>query len=192
MQIKFILGPKKFERLAWFWLLFASISNMTCNYDTKWNMGLSCNFLGYYLVGNVIYSKRKKNNKKGVMYIMFGVLLEIVALFIRGIQIQGRIKNAFINEYLFKGWFSPFYLLASIVIFYGVSMLEIEIQFSRIAKYMFYVYLFHAGILSVIQWVTYDKFQLGYNNLIILPLLVIIVFICSVIYNRVYKKIKST
>lgn len=188
-KIKFTLGEKTFEKFSIFWLVFAALSNMTCSYETKWNMGLSCNFLGYYFIGSVIYSKKKKNNKKGAIFILFGFLVELIALLLRVEQIKGGIENELLNKYLFNGWFSPFYLLTSILIFYGFSMLTINRKFSKAAKYMFYVYLFHAGIITVLQSRIFNS-----NKVEMIPILVVIVFICSyicsVIYDKIYKIIE--
>ena len=45
-------------------------------------MGLVCSFLGYYFLGNVIYSRKQRNNKSGIQYIAIGVIIEVIAPFL--------------------------------------------------------------------------------------------------------------
>lgn len=73
-------------------------------------MGLVCSFLGYYFLGNVIYSRKQRNNKSGIQYIAIGVIIEVIAPFLGYCKLQ--LQNLWLNKvlyYLFNGWFSSLF-----------------------------------------------------------------------------------
>ena len=86
---------------------------------------------------------------------------------------------------LLAGPLSPFIIAASLVIFAGFSRLDIRRDFSRLAADTFYIYLFHVGVLGVLQRV--EKYLLGPgDSRVIIPLNIAVTFVLSLALSRLW------
>ena len=89
-----------------------------------------------------------------------------------------------------SGTFSqPFYLLSSLsitvmmsaILMYlaFVKMPEIKVDISRLSKHTFYIYLFHAGVLDIIDFIVRQRLGLNPNPIWYLTVLGLVVFMIS-------------
>lgn len=90
----------------------------------------------------------KKSNIKGSILVLLGIGIEIIVVYSTYILAQNGIGETDL-KYKLTAPHSPFITLASILIFWGFSFIEIKKNWGKVASRMFLVYLIHAGILDV-------------------------------------------
>ena len=86
--------------------------------------------------------------------------------------------------------FNPMIALGSLFIFKGFSKLEIKRDFGKLPKYTFYIYMWHALVLYFIQQ-GYEKYCGGLNNIVAIPVLIVIVFVLSYLLSVPSEKLVS-
>lgn len=185
-----------FKKVAIILIIWASISNWTSSsVVVQWDLGRCLEYLGYFIIGYIIRKEAKKNNFKGMICILFGVLIELVVGFM---QYKIEIEMVVVEKMFYhdvNSPYSPMVVLASILIFSGFAMLTVKSSelIKKIADMSFVVYLVHEGI-----WIT-----LGYvfhiitgNNLVILnnivwiPIFTLILFLISIFFSIIYNKLE--
>ena len=184
IRFKNSISKKAFSNISWIFLVVASISFWTSDYEMQWDVGCLFEYLAYFMIGYEIKQKideKEKNNKKGIIFIILGITLLLCSL----IPMQ---YNAETNEIVEKIWnykilshYNPIIVISSILIYVGFSYLDIKKNLSKLAGSTLYVYIFHAAILDVfIKFLKVFKLKMTNLNLFI-PLLSIIIFILSYI-----------
>ena len=132
-------------------------------------------------------SMEKKSNGKGIALIAVGVLVEIGVSYLRYNQALQGIADEDL-KYRLVYPLCPLIVLASVCIFAGFSYLNLKKDFSKLSALTFLVYLFHAGIWDLLVRVVY-KMGYEWNNLIAIPVCIIVVFIISTILSKIYTEI---
>lgn len=187
IRLKQDIGEKFFCRFTVIFLILASLSVWTSTYKLKWNIGLSFCYLGYFFVGYIIrkWSYRHKNNLKGILLFVAGILIELLMAYLRYCQLIGKaiIKVNVIAPYC------PLVVVASILIFMGFSMMNIKKDYSKISTLTIYIYLFHAGVWNLGIRVIKSMFGISMDSRIVIPVSILCVFIVSLILSDVYRKI---
>ncbi|MCD7825149.1 MAG: hypothetical protein LUH14_04210 [Clostridiaceae bacterium] len=89
--------------------------------------------------------KNKKNNTRGILMIVAGVILEIGLSFVQYQYFMQGIAEADL-KYTLIGPMNPVVALASIFIFAGFSMFDIKWKSVKLSSKTFLIYLFHAGV----------------------------------------------
>lgn len=187
---------KTFCKIAWLFLLFGNLSIWTGTYLLQWDIGRSFCYLGYVMVG---YELRRlseqtgKNNSKGCFFIVIGILLEIVVAYVQYRHTMAGISED-AEKYSLIGPANPVITLASIFIFAGFSFMHINGNFYKLSSYTFLIYLFHAGILDLIEKISVHT-GFGHPYCRLIPILIIFVFFTSylgaIIYNCIWNKIDN-
>lgn len=192
------ISHKNFRRAAYIFLILAGLSQWTGSAWLNWDVGQCFEYLGYFMVGFVIRKDFPKNNFKGLLYIVLGILIELATAFAeyefavkRGIA-EWDLKLAIVDSY------SPSIVAASLLIFAGVTALQIKHNrwTEKLAKMTFIIYLFHAGVNHFIVNVIKlkkgnDYVTMHFDNIYWIPLFTVLVFILSAILAVVYHNIES-
>ena len=180
---------KLFDRLVLVYFAWAILSGLTGTYFYYWSMSCVLPYLGFVLIGYKLKSNAVKDNKKGAVLIGVGLIC-LMALTI----IQYRNSLAGISEaeeiYTMVDAFNPMIALGSLFIFKGFSKLEIKRDFGKLPKYTFYIYMWHALVLYFIQQ-GYEKYCGGLNNIVAIPVLIVIVFVLSYLLSVPSEKLVS-
>ena len=134
-------------------------------------------YLGYFIMG---YSLREWSRSQRISWkLCLGSSIIIL------------IGMVIVTHYMVtSGTFSqPFYLLSSLsitvmmsaILMYlaFVKMPEIKVDISRLSKHTFYIYLFHAGVLDIIDFIVRQRLGLNPNPIWYLPVLGLVVFMIS-------------
>lgn len=144
------------------------------------------------MVGYVVRKDLKKNNFKGYLLIMLGIVIEILTAFASyRIQIVNGIAD---RELMFSivNPYSPNIVIASLLIFSGFSMLKIRFNrlMERIADMSFVIYLFHAGVwnflTNLIELFKGKDYIINLNAIYWIPAFTVIVFLISVLLTIIY------
>lgn len=185
------ISEKTFFKVSFIFLALACISRWTTTgVKLSWDIGQSFEYLGYFMVG---YSIRKicnhSNNIKSFIAILSGLLLELC---VAGLEYKQMIYGVLEQDlkYQIALPYSPFIVLASILIFYGFSMLRINKNFSKYSGIMLFVYLIHAGVWDFIGKIFIllkdREYLTNLNGSIWIIVFVIIVFIISYYLSKLY------
>lgn len=127
--------------------IWAVISSYTSTVTVTYNLGRVAMLLSYAVMGYAIKSTfYNKSTKLAVILILSGILL----LNVNGVLVHYCLKN----DLNWRAWgsnFSPFVMLGSILIFTGFCKIDCSHEV-KLAKYTFIIYLFHKGVLEVVQF----------------------------------------
>ena len=154
-------------------------------------------YIGYFIMG---YSLREWSRSQRISWkLCLGSSIIIL------------IGMVIVTHYMVtSGTFSqPFYLLSSLsitvmmsaILMYlaFVKMPEIKVDISRLSKHTFYIYLFHAGVLDIIDFIVRQRLGLNPNPIWYLPVLGLVVFMISLqlahgveIIKQLFKRRVST
>ena len=190
IKIKNSVSERAFFIASLIVLFFCIFSGWTSKYMFEWDIGRAICYLGYFLIGYEIRSKigADKNNKKAILCILIGILVEVILISIRYKFASELIRDEDLVLPI-VGNFNPLMGLASILFFVGFSYLDTRIDCSNISRYSFLIYLFHAGILEIMLIGYRDIFHgSGDNSLFIIPITIFVVFFISYAFAFLYSK----
>lgn len=196
-RFKNSISYKDFRKIVYIFLIVASLSKWTGSVRVNWDVGQAFEYLGYFMVGYVIRKDVPKSNYKGFLFILMGVIIEIITAFI---EYEFQIKRGIAESDLkfgIVGPYCPMIVIASLLIFIGFTMLDIKYNrwISKLAKMSFIIYLFHAGvyhfITNIVKIIEGKDYLLKFNNIYWIPIFTIVVFIISVCLTIIYNKIET-
>lgn len=189
MQFKNSIAEKTFYKVTFVFLAFASISMWTSSNKLSWDVGRSFEYLGYFMVGYSIRKISNKNNIKAILAVLAGILFEICAA---GLEYQQLAAGIAENElkYGIVEPSSPLIVLASILIFYGFTVLDVRIDLVKLSGLTFWVYLIHVGvwylISNVLKLIKGNNIFSRMDGMIWIPVFVAVVFAISYVLSRLY------
>lgn len=189
------ISKKTFEKLSYIFIIWASISNWTSTYKLAWSIGKVFDFLGYFMLGNVIFEKNnstKKSIKNVISYLIIGILLLLLLLPIQIDHINKGISES--NEkYSLVESYNPLVLMSSVCIFIAFSQMEINYDFSKMANLTLYIYLFHAIIWDLLLKVLKILNIINEETRFIIVLIIgtILVYYISLLCSVIWIKIKD-
>ena len=79
IRIKKSISNRSYIIGSFIWLFVAMISQLTSTYSVSWAFGIIFSFVGYFLVGNVIYENMSRIKFKG-LYFIFAVICYVLLL----------------------------------------------------------------------------------------------------------------
>ena len=169
--------------------IWAVISSYTSTISVTYNLCRVVLMLSYVVAGYAIKKTvQNKNNRNGVLLITSG----IVFLIINGLLVY----HDLLLDLNWRNWannFSPFVMAGSLLIFAGFCKIEFTKQI-RFTNYTFIIYLFHKGVLEVIQVFVGKLLPVSHEMPYIVSLIfieVVVVFIISLLFSVIYTKVMS-
>jgi len=169
-------------------LFVTTISGWTSLFEVNWSVAKAICYIGYIMVGYQIrlHFASKKNNIKAVMCILSGFA---VAVLLACVQYDHSIKGiAEIDEkYSLVENFNPLVVVSAVLIFIGFSQIDYYTdKINKVTSKTFLVYLFHAGIITLLTPVMKQLEFLSCDCRIVIPIFVVIVFFISLILSDLY------
>lgn len=186
LRFKNSISERMFYRVSFVFLILASISRWTTStVRLNWDIGQSFEYLGYFMIGYSIRKMcEKKSNTKALTAILGGLLIELCAAGLEYRQMMNGIKKP---EYGIVMPYCPLIVLASVLIFYGVTVWNVNRSFAKCSGITFFIYLVHAGVWDFIGRVLNDGMKITIlNGAIWIGVFVIIVFAISYGLSKVY------
>lgn len=166
--------------------IWSVISSYTSTATVTYNLGCDVMLLSYVIMGYAIKSTFNGKNKKiAIILIVSGILL----LNVNGLLVHYCLQND-LNWRTWGNNFSPFVMLGSILIFAGFCKIEYTHDV-KLAKYIFIIYLFHKGVLEVVQYIVSRGLPSEHTISVIFVVVVfevILVFCVSLIFSIIYSK----
>lgn len=183
LKIKNKIGLSRFEILAWILMIMGIIVELTCK--LIWPLEF-IKYLGYFFLGNTL----KNRNAKKTINFRLPLFFSILTLFTLVILQELKLRNGVLPNIDILVPLSPLVIVASLLMYVSfLNMKDINVDCSRLAYNSFNIYLFHAGILSVIDKFVNKILGLYFNPLWYIPMLTIIIlylsYICSIVFNKV-------
>lgn len=193
VRFKNSISFENFEKVAFIFLIVASISRWTKEVTVMWDIGQAFEYLGCFMVGFVLRKKLTKNNTKGICLVLSGFIVLLITAFIQykfqvslGIQEQD-LKLEIVSPYC------PMIVLASVLIFAGFTKLEMKGNkyIEKLSNLSFLIYLIHAGVwhalFSFISVLKEENYMINHLNCVIwVPIFVILVLIVSMVGAAIY------
>lgn len=189
IRLKNEIGFDRFEKLAYIFIVVASLTGWFAAQKINWDPGMSFRYLGYLMIGYVLRKRCYENNARALVFIVAGLLIETINSFLRYHQILQRIAEGD-SIYNLYAPHAPLVVISSVLLFAGFAHLKTNISIPRIASASFVIYLVHAGILSCIQIISSPKFFALYDvtgdTRVIIPLLSVVTFLLSFVFAELY------
>lgn len=181
IRIKNTISKKCYTIGSFVWLLVAMISQLTSTYSVAWSFGIIFSFVGYFLVGNVIYENMSRIKFKG-LYFIFVIICYALLFLYRGITGFSKFS---IDAY--SNWFSPLIIIASICVFIAFSGIKIKASFGKLSGYTYVLYLLHTNVYIVLYVLTRRMFpSLIEHYILCLIVIAMLTFIISCIGAMIY------
>ena len=186
IRIKKSISNRSYIIGSFIWLFVAMISQLTSTYSVSWAFGIIFSFVGYFLVGNVIYENMSRIKFKG-LYFIFAVICYILLFIYRG---RGGYTDYCLDPYL--NCFSPLMLIASVCVFIGFGGIKINIDLSRLSGYTYVLYLLHTNVYIVLYVLTRRMFpSLIEHYILCLIVIAMLTFIISCVGAMIYDSLWS-
>lgn len=181
IRIKNTISKKCYTIGSFVWLLVAMISQLTSTYSVAWSFGIIFSFVGYFLVGNVIYENMSRIKFKG-LYFIFAIVSYALLFLYRGITGFSRFS---IDAY--SNWFSPLIIIASICVFIAFSGIKIKINLGKLSGYTYVIYLLHTKVYIILLKLL-EKFipSVTGNYIVYIAIVTILALIISCVGAMVY------
>ena len=181
IRIKKSISNRSYIIGSFVWLFVAMISQLTSTYSVSWAFGIIFSFVGYFLVGNVIYENMSRIKFKG-LYFIFAIISYVLLFVYRGIT--GFLRFS-IDAY--SNWFSPLIIIASICVFIAFSGIKIKINLGKLSGYTYVIYLLHTNVYIVLYVLTRRMFpSLIEHYILCLIVIAMLTFIISCIGAMIY------
>lgn len=181
IRIKKSISNRSYIIGSFIWLFVAMISQLTSTYSVSWAFGIIFSFVGYFLVGNVIYENMSRIKFKG-LYFIFAIICYALLFLYRGITGFSKFS---IDAY--SNWFSPLIIIASICVFIAFSGIKIKASFGKLSGYTYVLYLLHTNVYIVLYVLTRRMFpSLIEHYILCLIVIAMLTFIISCIGAMIY------
>lgn len=181
IRIKKSISNRSYIIGSFIWLFVAMISQLTSTYSVAWAFGIIFSFVGYFLIGNVIYENMSRIKFKG-LYFIFAVICYVLLFIYRG---RGGYTDYCLDPY--HNCFSPMMLIASVCVFIGFGGIKINIDLSRLSGYTYVLYLLHTNVYIVLYVLTRRMFpSLIEHYILCLIVIAMLTFIISCIGAMIY------
>lgn len=181
IRVKESISAKAFGIVAFLWLAFAVLFQSFSSYLISYSFGIVFAYLGYFLVGNVIFEKMRKG-KYAWMYFLIAALAFAAAFFVRR---KFHITYYDVNPY--TSFFSPLVTVASLFVFLGFSNWNLSLSFGRFPKMTFYIYLFHTAVFS--RLLSVAKEHIWVNEIVTILLISLATVVISSGIGLIYEKL---
>ena len=189
IRLKNEIGFDCFEKLAYIFIVVASLAGWFVAQKINWDPGMSFRYLGYLMIGYVLRKRCYENNARALVFIVAGLLIETINSFLRYHQILQRIAEGD-SVYNLYAPHAPLVVISSVLLFAGFAYLKTNISIPRLASASFVIYLVHAGILSCIQIISRPQFFALYDvtgdTRVIIPMLSVMTLLLSFIFAELY------
>jgi len=151
----------------------------------QWNVGYNFCFLGYIMLGYVIrkWAEQRKSNRSGIIIIAMGIAVELIIVYLKYEQLKEGINND-----LYTMPFSPILAISSVLIFTGISLVNVSCTFGNLPRMSLYIYLFHAGVLRLVRIILEKIWSGKVGSACFIIVCSVIVFAISYILSIVYEK----
>lgn len=186
IRIKNTISKKCYTIGSFVWLLVAMISQLTSTYSVSWAFGIIFSFVGYFLVGNVIYENMSRIKFKGLYFIFAIICYALLFVF--------RDSTLFIKHYenAYSSWFCPLIIISSICVFIAFSGIKIKINLGKLSGYTYVIYLLHTKVYIVLLKL-FEKFisSVTGNYIVYVAIVTILAFIISCVGAIIYGSLWS-
>lgn len=174
IKIRVKIGDGKFEICGWIFMILGIVINIT-EISIIWPFQFIL-YIGYFILG---YSFGKRGNDiKGSYktYLILSILISLMIFIITEFNIRYELLN---NKFYFLTPLSPLVIVSSLFLYISfIKMKCLNYNVSKVSEQTFYIYLYHAGVLSIINFII-NIFIVNPNPIWYIPILITIVFIIS-------------
>lgn len=173
-----------FDVWKWAVIIFFAwsvISSYFTYSDLPYSVASVMQFLGYYLMGNLIFDIKNKINKStAIISVFLFIVFYIVAYFNVSFPFDIGHLHAWNNFCFLPSVFM------SLSLFIIINKINLKPQFYKISKYVFYIYLLHGIVLSVLAKILLRYFT---NQIFGTTILWLITFFVSLIIAIIFEKL---
>ena len=181
IRVKESVSNKSYCIAAVIWLVFSVLNQLTTAYKLSYAFGVIFSYMGYFLVGNVIY-ENLRGKKNAVVFFILSMACFSITFAYRFFYKVGEIAYD-----PFSSFFSPFIVLASLLIFIAFGNIKINRCFAKLSSRTFYIYMFHTIIFKSLLSLIGDKIKL--NPIVTILLVTVVTFIFAWLVSIAFMEI---
>lgn len=191
IRFRLLVGEKCFDRISIVIFISSIISDITSSHSIQYTPDSVYRYVGFFLMGYVIYKHCNKRNKTGVFLLLVWIINVAVMSYINYLKYSGTSLPLFCN-----GIFLLLKVLMPLLLFYAFSFIICYAHLTWLIKLSFLIYLFHAGVRDIIIRLS-NKFLGEDTVLFLFPvplnaiLLTLIVFLVSIALAYFYDGIQK-
>lgn len=195
IKFKNSIGEDKFKKVSYAYIVVAMISGWTTDLHlVNWSIAKVACYIGYILAGYQIRANTKKDNKKGILFIISGFAIMSIMAYLRYYHMRFGIYNDTYGQeapFALINLFGPFVCTSSMLIFFGFAKLELKENgfITNFAVDTFVIYLFHGFVIDIKGEIFKLLNLYNYDSIIFIPIGFILVLIVSIALTKIYNKI---
>mgnify|MGYP003520601489 CR=1 FL=1 len=183
IRVKESVTNKSYCIAAVIWLIFSIINQLTTAYKLSYAFGVVFSYMGYFIVGNVIY-ENLRGKKNAIVFFILSMACFSVTFIYRYFT-----GSSYYSYSKYASFFVPFVALGSLCIFIAFSNIKINRSFAKLSSRTFYIYMFHTVIYYAILNLIKDRIPL--NSLIMMLLVTVVTFLLAWFASVIFMKIWS-
>lgn len=181
IRVKESISNKSYCIVSVVWLIFSILNQLTTSYSMSYAFGVIFSYMGYFIIGNVIY-ENLRGKKNPIIFFALSIICFFITFAYRFFNEVGEIAYD-----PFSSFFSPFIVLASLLIFIAFGNIKINRSFAKLSSRTFYIYMFHTIILTFLMFLLGNNTKL--NPMIIILCVTIVTFVLAWLASIVFMKI---
>lgn len=183
IRVKESVSNKSYCIAAVIWLVFSVLNQLTTAYKLSYAFGVIFSYMGYFIIGNVIY-ENLRGKKNAVVFFILSMACFSVTFIYRYFT-----GSSYYSYSKYASFFVPFVMLGSLCIFIAFSNIKINRSFAKLSSRTFYIYMFHTVIYNTMLKVIKDRIPL--NPLIMTLLVTVVTFLLAWFASVIFMKIWS-
>ncbi len=183
VRIKKTISNKSYIVGSVIWMVIACVSQSSSTYKVSYSFGVIFSFLGYFLIGNVIYENLR--NLKFV-FSLGSIFVSVGTFFLVYILRAYTGYSMYVTD-PYINWFSPLIIIASVLLFIGFAGLKIKMNLEKLSSTTYIVYLFHTKVYLTIVLI-FNRLvpNISEHTLVLILIVSILAFIISVLLSSLY------
>lgn len=183
IRVKESITNKSYCIAAVIWLIFSIINQLTTAYKLSYAFGVVFSYMGYFIIGNVIYENLRGKKNPIVFFILSMACFSVTFIY------RYFTGSSYCAYSKYASFFVPFVVLGSLCIFIAFSNIKINRSFAKLSSRTFYIYMFHTVIYNTMLKVIYERISL--NPLIMILIVSVVTFLLAWLVSVVFMKIWS-
>lgn len=177
-----------YKKICIVYFFLAIISSITSEHTLSYDIGLICYYIGYVLIGDIIITDSKTDNRKSIILIMLSIIIISINAIIRFLVIN----NNILLKFSLVENFSPLIVISSILLFLGFTKIRIRKDLSSFSNITLYIYIFHAVILdTIVRILVYFNILNSKSSNLFILLLFIVVSLLSIVISKIWINVKK-
>ncbi|MBQ3422845.1 MAG: acyltransferase family protein [Romboutsia sp.] len=187
IKIRILIGDAKLGMLGWIFMFLGMAINLA-GINLIWPLQF-IQFLGYFILGYFLKYNNKLTRASSLPLLITSIILLLNIFVLTEVNIR---YNLTPDKFCYLKELSPMIIASSICMYISfLNMRPLKLKISNLASHTFNIYLIHAGILKLIEFIVREILKETPNPIWYNSILTIFVFIISYWISLILSKINK-